>query len=611
MSWNLRNQVVRPSQRRRVAASFVAVAIAGLVAATAAGADDVDGADAAPESYLVVSGFERGFDVSCAELTMTVVDIANGGIRDEVFLLSDCAVDVDRVVISPDGSELAVSIGDSNWQIITMDASSDKSMVGCLDVAWSDDGSLVACVRPTGVVDVAVAETTHVVSRLTLPSGSSAIATFSGPTEIVVSAPASGAPCSLPVDALAPRTAMWRAAVADHEFVRLRDLPCGLDAETLDVSSDGRIAFISDGTVYVADADAGDPAQVILEIIDEADIAVVAWARDGEDIIVVAPGGEAGPIVERHQLFAPSEPVESTGPTEPAEPEVQPPSSPSTVPSTTLPATTLPVTTPPEPDDTGVDAATVEDPQDPEAEPPVDQPELGVDDIIVGIQIEDVQVLTPDGTVDSSSGEPPVVEPEPLEAADVDPVAEDPAIADPALDDPADEDPVGEDPTEVDPVDTDPVDTDPVVVIATLGVPEFTHTLGTNADDQEPPAIEFLGVKDSYSAGDRLSVSCVINDVGTGVLSSSCQSAVGPAHAFRGLNTLIATATDGAGNTTRATVSFVVSIPADELPQVFEELVVDDAGFADALRPHIRAARLWRLRLQLLGLCICGAHRRG
>jgi len=517
-----------------MAITCVGVCAAGLIAASAASADHNSSKSSPSSPFVVLSGFDRD-DVDCSSLAATLVDISDGSVHETTFTLASCDGVVERAVVSPDASDLAVLVGDASWHVTDQAGIHPRSLVGCVDVSWSDDSSLIACVRTTGVVDIIVAETSHVVSQLVLPQGLASVAAFSGPTEVVISAPATGAPCSLPVDALAPRTAIWKATIADHHFERLRDLPCALDVQALDVSTTGKLAFVSDGAVFVAGTDAASPAQLMLEVIDEADLAAVAWARDTDDIIVIAPGGEAGPIVERHELFPAAVAPEAESDIDAQVPSDSP--TPSEAPESVEAADLM---------DPGSVDPTEQQVVDPASEPaPPSDPSSASDEVdadaiadavddaaevIVSVQIDDVQVL---------------------EQGD------------------------------------DQIEADPVVVVATLGVPQVTHTLGNNADDQEPPTIEFIGVRDNYSAGDRVNISCVATDVGTGVNSSTCQTAVGPAHAFRGLNTLTATASDAAGNTTRATVSFVVSIPADQLPLVFDELVVETPGFADALRPHL------------------------
>jgi hypothetical protein len=108
--------------------------------------------------------------------------------------------------------------------------------------------------------------------------------------------------------------------------------------------------------------------------------------------------------------------------------------------------------------------------------------------------------------------------------------------------------------------------------------------------DRKAPAVAFAGNAGTYAVDQQVEIRCAASDGGSGIASSSCDGAVGPAWTFgRGTHTLQASATDGVGNSGSATTSFTVVVTGDGLIRLVDEFVAD-AGVANALKAKLRAA---------------------
>lgn len=83
---------------------------------------------------------------------------------------------------------------------------------------------------------------------------------------------------------------------------------------------------------------------------------------------------------------------------------------------------------------------------------------------------------------------------------------------------------------------------------------------GDETGDTTAPSITFSGNAGSYSILAQVNITCVATDVGSGIATSTCPSVNAPAYTFSlGSNTLNASATDNAGNTSVAIELFTVT----------------------------------------------------
>jgi hypothetical protein len=78
--------------------------------------------------------------------------------------------------------------------------------------------------------------------------------------------------------------------------------------------------------------------------------------------------------------------------------------------------------------------------------------------------------------------------------------------------------------------------------------------------DTTPPTIVFSGNAGAYGVLDTVVITCSASDALSGMASSTCPSVNAPAYSFGpGPETLTASATDNAGNSTTASTSFTVT----------------------------------------------------
>jgi HYR domain len=77
--------------------------------------------------------------------------------------------------------------------------------------------------------------------------------------------------------------------------------------------------------------------------------------------------------------------------------------------------------------------------------------------------------------------------------------------------------------------------------------------------DKTAPVVTFAGNAATYTADQTVAFTCTAADTLSGIASASCSNINKPAYSFPlGVNTVAATATDKAGNITKANVTFTV-----------------------------------------------------
>jgi len=105
--------------------------------------------------------------------------------------------------------------------------------------------------------------------------------------------------------------------------------------------------------------------------------------------------------------------------------------------------------------------------------------------------------------------------------------------------------------------------------------------------DATAPVVAYAGNAGTYDVTDTIAITCTASDALSGLASSSCPGASGPATSFLGTNTLNATATDRAGNTGSATATFTVAVDVASVCELVERFV-DQHGVANALCVKLR-----------------------
>ena len=100
--------------------------------------------------------------------------------------------------------------------------------------------------------------------------------------------------------------------------------------------------------------------------------------------------------------------------------------------------------------------------------------------------------------------------------------------------------------------------------------------------DATAPVLAFSGNAGTYELTDTVSITCAASDAMSGLASSTCPGASGPATSFVGTNTLNASARDNAGNTASLSTSFTVGVTAAGLCELVEQFV-EQAGVAHSL----------------------------
>jgi len=100
--------------------------------------------------------------------------------------------------------------------------------------------------------------------------------------------------------------------------------------------------------------------------------------------------------------------------------------------------------------------------------------------------------------------------------------------------------------------------------------------------DATAPVLAFSGNAGTYALTDTVAITCAASDAMSGLASSTCPGASGPATSFVGTNTLSASARDNAGNTASLSTSFTVGVTAAGLCELVEQYV-EQAGVARSL----------------------------
>ena len=117
------------------------------------------------------------------------------------------------------------------------------------------------------------------------------------------------------------------------------------------------------------------------------------------------------------------------------------------------------------------------------------------------------------------------------------------------------------------------------------GTTERTVTIKRDATG---PAVGYSGAQPSYTLDQTISIICSASDATSGIATNGCADIVGPAYTFLpGLNTFTATATDVAGNSSTATVSFTVQVTCGGLETLITRFVTDEK-WAKKLGVHMR-----------------------
>jgi hypothetical protein len=101
-----------------------------------------------------------------------------------------------------------------------------------------------------------------------------------------------------------------------------------------------------------------------------------------------------------------------------------------------------------------------------------------------------------------------------------------------------------------------------------------TATGAITVVDTIKPVVTYTGNAGTYTADQVITITCAATDSGSGVAATTCANVTGPAHTFAvGVNTRSASATDAAGNTNSASISFTVTVPPAALANVITQLV--------------------------------------
>lgn len=109
--------------------------------------------------------------------------------------------------------------------------------------------------------------------------------------------------------------------------------------------------------------------------------------------------------------------------------------------------------------------------------------------------------------------------------------------------------------------------------------------------DITPPDITFSGSQ-TYTVDQTVAITCVATDTGSGIASTTCPSvATGPAYDFLGSNTVTASATDKAGNSTTRSFTFTVNATYDGLAALTTRFVAPKPNLGKSLQAKLEAAR--------------------
>ncbi|MHB1242557.1 MAG: vWA domain-containing protein [Gaiellaceae bacterium] len=100
--------------------------------------------------------------------------------------------------------------------------------------------------------------------------------------------------------------------------------------------------------------------------------------------------------------------------------------------------------------------------------------------------------------------------------------------------------------------------------------------------DATAPALAYSGNAGTYELTDTVAITCAASDAMSGLASSTCPGASGPATSFVGTSTLNASARDNAGNTASLSTSFTVGVTAAGLCELVRQFV-EQQGVASSL----------------------------
>jgi hypothetical protein len=137
--------------------------------------------------------------------------------------------------------------------------------------------------------------------------------------------------------------------------------------------------------------------------------------------------------------------------------------------------------------------------------------------------------------------------------------------------------------------------------VVSTDTPEITFTCSASSEggsasnsvtvkrDASAPLIAFSG-STSYTVDQTVAISCSATDPTSGIATQSCPAASGAAYTFAlGSNTLNASATNGAGLTASASLSFSVTVDYASLAALTASFVTNP-GVANALNAKLTAA---------------------
>lgn len=106
--------------------------------------------------------------------------------------------------------------------------------------------------------------------------------------------------------------------------------------------------------------------------------------------------------------------------------------------------------------------------------------------------------------------------------------------------------------------------------------------------DATAPSVVFSGNAGSYSVDQTVSISCSATDAMSGIATSNCPGASGPAYTFGiGSTSLSASATDEAGNGTSASASFSVTVSSGSLCALVNQWV-SQKGIANSMCQQLK-----------------------
>lgn len=98
--------------------------------------------------------------------------------------------------------------------------------------------------------------------------------------------------------------------------------------------------------------------------------------------------------------------------------------------------------------------------------------------------------------------------------------------------------------------------------------------------DTIAPTVSYTGNAGRYTADQTVAIHCLASDGGSGLASSTCHDIAGPAYSFGvGSHTYTATATDLAGNSASATVTFTVSVTEKSVCRLAKQFVQGSAKY--------------------------------